>query len=434
MVGTKQPDGAIKRGLRMGRLAATLTGSYLGYQFQNLMKGELDQGRRKQEFNKKASKQIRKELESLKGPVMKLGQALSTQGVFLPEEALDELASLQMHAPPMHPTLARTQFKNSFGKFPENVFREFSREPFASASLGQAHRAVTKSRDLVAVKIQYPAIQTAVRNDFKLLRTAVAAGQLSEYFTNDILDELETRISIETDYRLEAKNLSFFKRKLKPLSFVQVPRPFTSFSTDRILTMSLLDGQHLDDWLNDSPSQRMRDKVGARLFELFYFQLFKVRMLHADPHPGNYLFTKDGSIGLIDFGCVKEIDSDVLEFSRMFEMTHSSSDSKTIDSLTQLLWSNESNEKQGEIHKILEASFRCRDLIHPVGKPLNYKVNFGDTSIFTELTELLKIVFESKLHRPQPLFVKRAEMGLYNMLHKLKARVNTRRIMNKLVH
>ena len=93
---------------------------------------------------------------------MKLGQLLSLQTQALQEEAITELANLQMHAPGMHPTLARAQFKSSLGKDPEEIFRQFEEEPFAAASLGQVHRAVTRAGEKVAVKIQYPAIRAAI--------------------------------------------------------------------------------------------------------------------------------------------------------------------------------------------------------------------------------------------------------------------------------
>src|SRR5262249_50543131 len=127
---------------------------------------------RRRKFQKQSSQKVREELGSLKGAAMKLGQLLSLQTHVLPEEALTELANLQMQAPAMHPTLARAQFRSSLGKDPEEVFSKFEEQPFAAASLGQVHRAITRSGETVAVKIQYPAIRTAIENDLKLLRSA----------------------------------------------------------------------------------------------------------------------------------------------------------------------------------------------------------------------------------------------------------------------
>jgi predicted unusual protein kinase regulating ubiquinone biosynthesis (AarF/ABC1/UbiB family) len=137
-------------------LVANLAGSYLRYQLQNLFAGESRRAEHRKLFNALAALQVREELQSLKGPIMKLGQMLSMQSHVLPEEVVHELTNLQMRAPAMHPALARAQFKGAYGKFPEQVFQEFAAEPFAAASLGQVHRAVTKAGEQVAVKIQYP--------------------------------------------------------------------------------------------------------------------------------------------------------------------------------------------------------------------------------------------------------------------------------------
>jgi len=182
-----QKSGALGRGLRLGKLGFGLVGSYIGYQAQNLFLGEGEAAQRQSRFRRNASQKVRQELGALKGPAMKLGQMLSLHSGALPEEALEELAQLQMQAPGMHASLARAQFKAALGKYPEEVFREFSPEPFAAASLGQVHRAVTRDGERVAVKIQYPAIRTAIENDFKLLRSATLPTQISGHLPTALL-------------------------------------------------------------------------------------------------------------------------------------------------------------------------------------------------------------------------------------------------------
>src|SRR5262249_50742923 len=117
--------------------------------------------------------------------------------------------------------------------------------------------------------------------------------------------ELEEQIMRETDYRQEAANIEHFRRQLEPLSYVTVPAVYSRYSSERVLTMSRVAGLHLDDFLARKPSQKLRDQIGADLFDLYYFQVLKVEAFHADPHWGNYLFSQDGGIGLVDFGCVK---------------------------------------------------------------------------------------------------------------------------------
>ena len=155
----KSRNGSVRRAARLMQLGAGLAGSYLAYQFQRPF---VDENGQRQALRRKHAKQVRQELQNLRGPIMKVGQALSMQTHFLGAEMIEELSALQMHAPPMHPTLMRAQFKNAFGKYPEEVFDSFEAEPFAAASLGQVHWAVTKGGADVAVKIQYPAMREAI--------------------------------------------------------------------------------------------------------------------------------------------------------------------------------------------------------------------------------------------------------------------------------
>src|SRR5215469_6361667 len=264
----KQPatSSALKRGYRLGKLGFTLVGSYLGYQAQNLLLGEDKRAQKRERFLQNASRRVRVELGMLKGPVMKLGQMLSLQTSAvsaLPETAVRELAELQMRAPGMHASLARAQFKGSLGKYPEDVFREFDPEPFAAASLGQVHRAVTRKGEKVAVKIQYPAIRSAIENDFKLLRSATLPTQLTGHVSPALLDEIQRGILEETDYLREADNLEFFRDTLSGLNYLTIPRVYREWTTGRVLTMSCLEGEGLKDFLKRNPSQAMRDQVGV---------------------------------------------------------------------------------------------------------------------------------------------------------------------------
>src|ERR1700730_10178470 len=294
-----------RRALSMASMGADVAGSYIGYLFQRAFLGEAQSKTKLKSTHTRAARRMVDEMQTLRGPAMKLGQTLSLQTGTLPDEVLAELTTLQMEAPGMHPSLVRVQVKGSLGREPEEMFRDCAPEPFAAASLGQVHHAVTREGQRVAVKIQYPGIRQSIENDFKLFRTVSRPAQASGHIPKAAIDELEQQILAETDYRREADNIEFFQLRLAPLSFVKVPRVLRQYSSDKVLTMSLMAGLHLDDFLAQRPSQKLRNETGAHLFELFYFQVLKVEALHADPHWGNYLFNDDPSIGLVDFGCVK---------------------------------------------------------------------------------------------------------------------------------
>jgi len=430
------PSGALTRGLRLGKLGLTLTGSYLGYQVQNLWLEPGGRDERRRRLNQQASRQIREELQTLKGPVMKLGQMLSMQSALLPEEALAELANLQMRAPAMHPTLARAQFKAALGKHPEEVFREFEPNSFAAASLGQVHRAVTRQGDRVAVKIQYPAIRTAVENDFKLLRSATIPGRISGHVPTALLDEIEQRILKETDYLNEARNIELFHEKLKPLDFVRVPRVWWDLTTERVLTMSFLKGAHLGEWLAPRPSQSLRNLVGHRLLELFWYQMTHLHALHADPHPGNYLFAPDGAIGLVDFGCIKEVPPEFLELIRSLLIGDPLPDDRQQDRLIRLIWGPQPAVNNGVARDVLKAAKEFYKRVYPHadgGCPRGVALDFGDPKLIQGLAQIGSQCARHKLLRPEWVFYKRAELGLYNLLHRLGAKVATEDVLRKYV-
>jgi predicted unusual protein kinase regulating ubiquinone biosynthesis (AarF/ABC1/UbiB family) len=357
---------------------------------------------------------------------MKIGQALSMQSHALPEEVTEELAHLQMKAPGMHPTLARAQFKASYGKFPEEVFREFDPEPFAAASLGQVHRAATKSGETVAVKVQYPAIRKAIENDFRLLRSATFPGMLSGHFPESALDEMESGILKETDYFNEAKNIDFFRRKLQHLPYVEVPRVFPQLSTDRILTMSFLEGLTLNELLGTNPSQEFRDRLGAHLFELFHLQLRRIHAVHADPHPGNYLFRLNGGIGLLDFGSVKYLSPDLVDIIQCFTECVWEKGDAGFAHMTTVICGDKARRNPRETRKTMEDTIEFYNLIFPGGV-----VDFGQAKVITTLTTIWKKFLRQKIVKPGLIFCSRAELGLYNMLHRLNARVDTTTILQQ---
>src|SRR5438132_2772910 len=304
------------RAFSMASMGAGIAGSYFGYLLQRVFLGEAKGKIKLKSTHTRAARRMAGEMQALRGPAMKLGQMLSLQTGVLPDEVLAELAALKMKAPGMHPSLVRVQIKGSLGREPEEIFKQFTVEPFAAASLGQVHHAITREGQRVAVKIQYPGIRRAIENDFGLFRTFSKPAQASGHIPKSAIYEIEKQIVAETDYVREADNIEFLANSLAPLSFVKVPRVFREYSSDKVLTMSLMTGRHLEDFLAQRPSQTLRNQLGAHLFELFYFQVLQIEAVHADPHWGNYLFNDDAGISLVDFGCVKYLSPESVAYLR----------------------------------------------------------------------------------------------------------------------
>jgi len=382
----------------MGRMGASLTGSYLA---------------------------------QLKGPVMKLGQILSMQDQALPLEAIEELSHLQTRAPAMHATLARAQFKAAMGKYPEELLSSFEPQAFAAASLGQVHRARTKSGEQVVVKIQYPAIRSAIENDFKLLRSATLPGQLSGHLPASILAEMESGFLRETDYVQEAKNIEFFAKGLAPLGYMRLPKVYPELSGERVLTMSFVEGETLHEFMRGKPSRRLRDTLGEHLAEMFHYEVRCLKAIHADPHPGNYLFTEDGTVGLVDFGCVKYFSPEFSQIPGCFLDRVWERGEADYARMMRLMFGKEARPSNPKAREMLEAGIKFFDLIFPSRVAGEMEVDFGDAKVLTKLTEIFRKSIRNKITNPEFVFASRAELGLYNLLHRLGARVDTARIRER---
>lgn len=427
-------DTPLGRALRMAALSAGVSGSYVGYLVQRAFLGEDARERKRKATHARAGRRVAQQLGALRGPPMKLGQLLSLQTDLLPEEALAELATLQTQAPGMHPSLVRAQFTSSVGRAPEAVFDAFEETPFAAASLGQVHRAVLKG-ETVAVKIQYPGIAAAIAHDFTWFRAVTGPAQLSKHVPPELIDELETQITAETDYTREAANLAYFREGLAPLPYVEVPRVYPQQSTDKVLTMSLLSGDSLDAFLERRPSQRLRDVVGERLFELHYFQLLGMGAFHADPHWGNYLFRGDGTIGMVDFGCVKYVPPAFVDNLRrifLYPGPRQSDDFRALlDERYSLYGQSLSPAAKRALVRFSE-TFYGR-VYPPECEADDRAFDFAETAFLRDYLRESANLMRAKGALPEYLFLARAETGLYQTLHRLRARVRTSRIVRQYI-
>jgi predicted unusual protein kinase regulating ubiquinone biosynthesis (AarF/ABC1/UbiB family) len=419
------------RAFKVASIGANIAGSYLGYILQSAFAGKTKREQTLRTTHTRVARKVRDEMLLMRGPAMKLGQTLSLQTGILPQETLAELATLQMQAPGMHPSLVRVQVKTSLGKEPEEIFETFSPKPFAAASLGQVHDATIRGGKHVAVKIQYPGIRETIKSDFKWFRTITKPAQASGHIPKDAIDEMEKQISAETDYKREADNIEFFRKGLAALSFVEVPGVFREYSSDKVLTMTFVRGQHLEQFLASRPSQKLRNQVGTNLFELFFFQLLKLGSFHADPHWGNYLFNDDCTIGLVDFGCSKRLLPASLEYLRGAYLYPGSRHSAEFRRLLESNYDNQGKKpSRAAIRALIDFAGEYRK-VYPPEKGKQFIFDFSDKTFLTNYIRHATNLFRTKHVMTDYIFMARAEMGLYNTLHALKARVPTSDIVRK---
>ena len=277
-------------GASVGGLAAKLAGErYLGW--------NLDR--------EKHANDLRAALGGLKGPLMKAAQLLATIPDALPPEYARELAQLQSNAPAMGWAFVRRRMASELGPDWQSKFQRFDKEASFAASLGQVHRAVLPDGQDAAVKLQYPDMASALEADLNQLKLVFAVGQRFDpaIRTDEIHAEITTRLREELDYRREARHAALYRVMLRDESNVHVPDVVASHSTERLLTMGWLAGEPLLNW--KEKSQEDRDRLAVNMFRAWYVPFYHYGVIHGDPHLGNYTVRPDGSVNLMDFGCVR---------------------------------------------------------------------------------------------------------------------------------
>lgn len=402
------------------------TGAKVGV---NYIKHYISGGKDKKKLDQANAEDIFNTLSELKGSALKMAQILSMDQHVLPDAYAKKFVMAQYSAPPLSLPLVVKTFKESLGKSPFEIFDDFSKNAINAASMGQVHSATYKGKK-VAVKIQYPGIADSVDSDLNIVKpfatrlVGVKGADVDQYF-----EEVRDRLLEETDYALELKRSVSMTDQLNSLIGVAFPTYYPEVSTNRILVMDWLPGDHLSDFLKTNPSQSIRDAIGQKIWDFYDAQINGLKAVHADPHPGNFLFTNEGGLGVLDFGCVKEFDDDFYHsfFSLLLPDTISNDDLLE-QRLTKLdmIFDDDSEKERAFFLKNLKTS------IELISRPFRHsEFDFGDKEFIQNIYEFGESMSKApeirktkKARGPKDaLFINRTFFGLYNILHELSANI-----------
>jgi predicted unusual protein kinase regulating ubiquinone biosynthesis (AarF/ABC1/UbiB family) len=263
---------------------------------------------------KRLAQTLRAALGRSKGPLMKVAQLLATIPDLLPQAYAEEFRKLQAHAPAMGWPFVQRRMRAELGADWESKFARFEHEAAAAASLGQVHRAEGHDGRLLACKLQYPDMASAVEADLGQLRTLLGLFKNMDgtIDSSEAIEEVSERLREELDYARELKHMRLFAAMLAGEARIKTPEPIEDLSTRRLLTMTWLEGRGLMTWLDDP--QELRNRIAELLFKAWWGPMTHYGVIHGDPHLGNYALTENAELlHLLDFGCVRVFPPRFLE-------------------------------------------------------------------------------------------------------------------------
>ncbi|PJJ79691.1 ABC1 kinase family protein [Mucilaginibacter auburnensis] len=418
------PTSKLQRSGKFVKTGLKVSGNYIKHYSKKLFNPDLD----RTELDEDNAGDIYQSLSELKGSALKVAQMLSMDKNLLPQAYVNKFSQSQYNAPPLSGPLIYQTFRKYLGKSPDKIYDKFELKSSNAASIGQVHKAELNDKQL-AIKIQYPGVGDSISSDLKLVKPfALRLIGMSGKELDVYMNEVEERLLEETDYELEVRRSIEFSKACADLDNVVFPKYYPELSGKRIITMDWLDGMHLREFLNTNPSQQLRDQVGQALWDFYNFQQHELKAVHADPHPGNFLITPEGKLGVIDFGCIKEMPDDFYYpfYSLIYTQTLNNKE-ETIAAFRRLemILPNDTEQQINfyyTMYKQMIGLF-ARPYIDPV-------VDFGQADFFNELYAFGdKISKMPEFKQPRGvkhfIYINRTNFGLYSILHDLKARVKT---------
>jgi len=432
------PTSRVRRSARVGRLAAGQAARQLGTKTANLARSEDAANAALEKRQVEAAEQIVAALGTMKGAAMKLGQVLSFLDVGLvPEPYREEfqrkLGQLRDAAPKVRFEDMRKVIEADLEEALEDVFDEFEEEPIAAASIGQVYRAKLSNGRAVAVKVQYPGVNQAVRADMQnlgiilRLMKRVAPG----LDVKAIGEEVRARIYEELDYELEAQNQRAMARIYRGHPFIVIPDVITRLSRERVIVQEYVVGRGFEE-LKRLP-QDERNRIAEIVFRFFFGSLYRHRQFSGDPHPGNFLLLDDGRMAFLDFGLFKRMSDEAVDFELTCQRAYIDGDVQTLMKLFTeqgFITNPERITPEGLMAQIDDSTWwYSRDETVELDPGIA-------TKIAIEMADMRSSHYHQMRHESLPsehLFARRVEMLTMAVLSQLRAQGNFHRIAREWV-
>ncbi|WNH09760.1 ABC1 kinase family protein [Thalassobellus suaedae] len=420
----KIPTSKIQRATKLVSTGAKVGVNYIKYYGDKMVNSEIEA---KARLNKNNATDIYDGLKQLKGSALKVAQMLSMEKSILPQAYVEKFSLAQFSVPPLSPPLVLKTFKKYFGKTPNDIFDTFNATSVNAASIGQVHIAEKDGKKL-AVKIQYPGVAESIASDLAMVKPiAMNMFNIKGKDSDKYFKEVENKLVEETNYVLEMKQSKEIAAACSHISNLLFPKYYEEFSSERIITMDYMEGEHLSEFTAYNTNQEKANTLGQALWDFYMFQIHKLKKVHADPHPGNFLISKQGELIALDFGCMKSIPNEF--YTPYFELANPeniNNEAFFISKLYELEILKEDDSKE-------ELEFFTKmfhDMLSLFTQPFHSETfDFSDAEFFGKIAELgeryskstdLKKVNGNRGSK-HFIYINRTFFGLYNLMFDLKS-------------
>ncbi|PVW16354.1 ABC1 kinase family protein [Marixanthomonas spongiae] len=420
------PTGKIKRASKLVSTGVKVGGNYLKYYSGKLVNPDLN----KDALNESNAEDIYDGLKNLKGSALKVAQMLSMEKNIMPKAYVEKFSLAQFQVPPLSASLVRKTFKKYFNQTPEDLFDTFDENSVAAASIGQVHKATKNGKEL-AVKIQYPGVADSISSDLALVKPfAIKMFNLKGKDSEKYFKEIEGKLLEETDYKLEVAQSKAATEACAMIPNLKFPKYYEALSTDRIITMDWMHGEHLSEFTKHNTNKEKANKIGQALWDFYMFQMHELKSVHADPHPGNFLVDKEANLIAIDFGCIKNVPEAF--YTPYFELAKPENINNP-DVFMEKMYELEILRKDDSPEEMKFFSELFHEMLSLFTKPFHGETfDFSDEEFFGKIAELSdKYSKDTELRKMNGnrgskhfLYINRTFFGLYNLLNDLGAQVN----------